>query len=103
MHIIKSALAAAVVALALGLAACGTTRPRYDFDAERRTTSTYAVGAGDVLQVRAWKNDALSQRVIVRPDGFVTLPPLGEVMAGGRSVQSIAAEIATRAAAFYTE
>jgi len=91
------------VVLALGLAACATARPRYDFEAERRATSGYTVGAGDVLQVRAWKNDALSQRVIVRPDGYVTLPLLGEVLAGGRSVQAIAAEIATRAATFYTE
>lgn len=93
----------ALSVLALCLPACLTGRPAYDFDAERRATSTYAVGAGDVLQVRAWKNDALSQRVIVRPDGFVTLPLVGEVAAGGRSVQAIAAEIASRAAAFYTE
>ena len=92
-----------VAILALILPACGTARPHYDFDAERRTTSTYPVGAGDVLQVRAWKNDALSQRVIVRPDGYITLPLVGEVLAGGRSVQAISADIATRAAAFYTE
>ncbi len=92
---------AAVVAL--GLAACATGRPRYDFDAERQRTSSYAVGPGDVLQVRAWKNDALSQKVIVRPDGYITVPLVGEVLAGGRSAPAIAAEIATRAAAFYTE
>jgi polysaccharide biosynthesis/export protein len=105
MHIIKSALAAVifVLALALCLPACGTARPRYDFAAERRTTGTYAVGAGDVLQVRAWKNDALSQRVTVRPDGYVTLPLVGEVLAGGRNVRDIGAEIAARARAFYTE
>src|SRR5262245_20702368 len=93
----------ALSVLALVLPACLAGRPTYDFDAERRATSLYTVGAGDVLQVRAWKNDALSQRVIVRPDGFVTLPLVGEVAAGGRSVQAIASEIASRAAAFYTE
>ncbi len=106
MSIIKPALAAAFLALvlfSLALAACGTSRPRYDFAAEWRASGTYAVGAGDVLQVRAWKNEALSQRVTVRTDGYVTLPLVGEVLAGGRSVQAIAAEITTRAAAFYTE
>ena len=39
----------------------------------------------------------------MRPDGFITLPLVGDVQAGGRSVQRIAAEIAKRAAAFYTE
>jgi polysaccharide export outer membrane protein len=76
---------------------------RYDFGAERRAAGTYLVGAGDVLQVRAWKNDALSQRVVVRPDGFVTLPLLGDVRAGGRAVEAIAADIAGRASHFYTE
>ena len=89
--------------LALLLTACAAARPAYDFDAERRTTSAYVVGPGDILQVRAWKNDALSQRVTVRPDGYVTLPLIGEVMAGARDVREIAAEISTRAAAFYTE
>jgi len=92
------ALAAAVIALA-GCAAA----PRYDFAGERRAAGTYLVGPGDVLQVRAWKNDALSQRVIVRPDGFVTLPLIGDVRAGGRPVETIAADIAGRAAHFYTE
>jgi polysaccharide export outer membrane protein len=94
---------AASLALALALLACGTSRPHYDFDAEWRAAGTYLVGAGDVLQVRAWKNDTLSQRVTVRPDGYVTLPLVGEVLAGGRSAQDIATEIATRAARFYTE
>jgi polysaccharide export outer membrane protein len=76
---------------------------RYDFAGERRASGAYLVGPGDVLQVRAWKNDALSQRVVVRPDGFVTLLLMGDVRAGGRSVEAIAADIAGRAAQFYTE
>jgi polysaccharide biosynthesis/export protein len=97
----KPLLAAAI--LALSLVSCGTSRPHYDFAAEWRAAGAYKVGAGDVLQVRAWKNDALSERVTVRLDGYVTLPLVGEVQAGGRTVQAIAAEIATRASAFYTE
>jgi polysaccharide export outer membrane protein len=95
-------LLAALLFAAL-LTACGASRPSFDFDAERRTTSTYAVGPGDVLQVRAWKNDALSQRVTVRPDGFVTLPLIGDVLVEGRTVDSVAHDVAARAAKFYTE
>src|SRR5262249_11458632 len=50
-------------ALAFALCGCGASRPTYDFDAEWKAAGTYAVGAGDVLQVRAWKNETLSQRV----------------------------------------
>ncbi|MFT3773180.1 MAG: polysaccharide biosynthesis/export family protein [Minicystis sp.] len=94
-------IAAAVLLLAaLG---CGPSPTRYDFTAERRAAGTYLIGAGDVLQVRAWKNDTLSQRVVVRPDGFITLPLIGDVRAGGRPVEAIASDIAGRAAHFYTE
>ena len=92
-----------VTVAALSAAACGASPPRYDYNAERSATRGYSVGPGDVLQVNAWKNEALSQRVIVRPDGFVTLPLLGDVLAGGRTVDKIAAEIAERATRFYHE
>jgi polysaccharide export outer membrane protein len=94
---------AVMFAAVLSFSACGAARPSYDFEAERRAASTYVVGAGDVLQIRAWKNDALSQRVVVRPDGYITLPLVGEVRAGGRGAQAIGAEIATRASQFYVE
>ena len=92
----------AILLLLALVAGCGATA-RYDFAAERRAAGTYLVGTGDVLQVRAWKNEPLSQRVVVRPDGFVTLPLIGDVPAGGRAVEAIAADIAGRAARFYTE
>jgi polysaccharide export outer membrane protein len=93
----------ALVAAALTVMGCGAAAPTYDYASERRKTNTYVVGPGDVLQVRAWKNEALSQRVIVRPDGFVTLPLIGDVMAGGRTVEDVAKDVATRSAKFYTE
>lgn len=87
----------------LGASGCAAGRPKFDYEAERKATSIYTIGAGDVLQVRAWKNEALSQRVTVRPDGYVTLPLLGDVMAAGRSVDAVSKDVATQAAKFYTE
>jgi polysaccharide export outer membrane protein len=98
----RACLFLAMLLALLTLTACSAA-PRYPFETERRVTATYTVGAGDVLQVRAWKNDALSQRVTVRPDGFVTLPLIGDVTASGRNVEAIAGEIARRASRFYTE
>lgn len=85
------------------IAGCRARAPSYDFDAERRVTSAYAVGPGDVLQVRAWKNEALSQRATVRPDGFITIPLVGDVMASGRTAMAIAEEIADQSARYYNE
>jgi polysaccharide export outer membrane protein len=90
------------IALAAPVAGC-SSKSAYDFAAERRATSAYTVGPGDVLQVNAWKNENLTQRVTVRPDGFITMPLIGDVQAGGRNVNAIAKDIATRSTKFYTE
>jgi polysaccharide export outer membrane protein len=91
------------IAFSLAASACVAGRPRYDFAAERRATSAYSVGAGDLLAVNVWKIEQLSQRVVVRPDGFITLPLDGDVKASGRTVDAIGGEIADRALRFYTE
>src|SRR5262249_53568599 len=51
----------ALLCVAAAAHGCSPKRPAYDFEAERQRTLTYTVGPGDVLQVRAWKNEALSQ------------------------------------------
>ncbi|WP_437626530.1 polysaccharide biosynthesis/export family protein [Sorangium sp. So ce1151] len=100
---IRIALLLSALGVFAALSGCGASAPRVDFEAERRATSAYAVGPGDVLEVRAWKNEALSHRVTVRPDGFITVPLVGDIMASGRTVMGIAEEIATQAARFYHE
>ena len=96
-----------MLALAIALVAPATvscsSKSAYDFASERRATAAYTVGPGDVLQVTAWKNEALTQRVTVRPDGFITMPLIGDVQAGGRNVDVVAKDIATRATKFYNE
>lgn len=45
---------------------------------------TYLIGAGDVLQVDVWKEpDASNAAAVVRPDGKISLPMVGEVQAAG--------------------
>lgn len=85
------------------LPSCGGARPQYDYVREVRDMKTYSVGPGDVLEVRVWHNEQLSRRVTVRPDGFITLPLVGDVSSGGRNVEQIASDIATRGATFYTD
>ncbi|ROS06133.1 polysaccharide export outer membrane protein [Sinobacterium caligoides] len=49
----------------------------------------YHVNAGDVLSVFIWGEEALAREVIVRPDGFISYPLVGEVQAGGRNVGEV--------------
>ncbi|WP_437681475.1 polysaccharide biosynthesis/export family protein [Sorangium sp. So ce131] len=95
-------LCSAVTSLAAP-SGCAGRALQVDFEAERRATSAYVVGPGDVLEVRAWKNEALSHRVTVRPDGFITVPLVGDVMAAGRTAMTIAEEIENQAARYYHE
>ena len=43
----------------------------------------YVIGGGDVLQVSVWKSPELSAEVLVRPDGKITLPAVGDIEAQG--------------------
>lgn len=53
----------------------------------------YRIGVDDLVQVTVWKNPDLSVTVPVRPDGKISMPLAGEVDAGGRTPQEVAAQI----------
>ena len=44
---------------------------------------SYRIHVGDTLEIQVWKNQELSRTVPVKPDGYISLPLLGEVRAGG--------------------
>ena len=58
--------------------------------------STYRVGPEDVLEVSVWREEALKKEVLVRPDGGMSYPLVGEVQAAGKTVLQIGQEIAKR-------
>lgn len=91
--------------LTLALSACGGTRgPLSENDRPPEVQASQApefrLGTGDVISVSVWKNPDLSVRVPVRPDGFVSVPLVGEVMAGGRTPAEIAADTERKLAQF---
>ncbi|HRI68669.1 MAG TPA: polysaccharide biosynthesis/export family protein [Polyangium sp.] len=92
---------AAVVAISSS--GCSAARPQYDYVHELSIMKTYSVGPADVLEVRVWHNDQLSRRVMVRPDGFITLPLIGDVSCTGKTVEEISSDIANRGATYYTD
>lgn len=58
--------------------------------------STYRVGPEDLLEISVWREDALKKEVLVRPDGGVSYPLIGEVQAAGKTVLEIRQEIEKR-------
>jgi polysaccharide export outer membrane protein len=53
----------------------------------------YKVNPGDVLEVFIWNEEELSRQALVRPDGFLSLPLVGEIKAGGQTPAQIRADI----------
>jgi len=60
------------------------------------TELSYLLGPEDVLKVAVWKDEHLTQEMVVRPDGMITFPLAGEVMAAGRTAEDVRLEITKR-------
>ncbi len=59
-------------------------------------TSPYVVGIGDLLNVSVWKEKDLSQTVVVRPDGKISIPLVGEVYIAGQTPIEAEAQLRDR-------
>src|SRR3954463_8698010 len=79
---LAAALALAVCALA-PLAADGKDADKKQPAAAPGLTDEYRMGAGDKLRIEVYKDAQLSQSAQVRPDGKITLPLVGDMMASG--------------------
>ncbi|MBK8277191.1 MAG: polysaccharide biosynthesis/export family protein [Nitrospira sp.] len=60
----------------------------------------FLIGPEDVLVVTVWRNQELSKEVIVRPDGKISLPLIGDIMAAGLSAQVLSKHVADALAEF---
>ncbi len=56
----------------------------------------YLIGVDDKVQVDVWKHPDLTVNVPVRPDGMISVPLIGEVLAGGKTPKAVAAVIQKR-------
>ncbi len=56
---------------------------------------TYVIGAEDILKIEVWREPDLSNAALVRLDGKVSLPLLGDVQAGGLTPETLAENLKT--------
>ncbi|HEX3897394.1 MAG TPA: XrtA/PEP-CTERM system exopolysaccharide export protein [Rudaea sp.] len=61
---------------------------------------TYRIGVDDMVQVSVWHNPDLSVTVPVRPDGNISVPLIGDVRAGGRTPEDVAADVKQKLATY---
>ncbi len=53
----------------------------------------YIIGAQDVLYVQVWREPDFTRQVVVRPDGKISIPLIGEVEAGGLTPEQCAEKV----------
>lgn len=57
---------------------------------------SYAVQAGDLLEISVWKEPELQKEVLVRPDGAFSFPLSGQIDARNKTVEDLRLEITER-------
>jgi len=60
----------------------------------------YVIGAEDVLAISVWKEPDLTRQVPVRPDGKISLPLIGEVVASGLTPPKLSSVISEKLKAY---
>lgn len=63
----------------------------------------YNIGVDDIVQVSVWRSPELGITAPVRPDGKISVPLVGDVMAGGRTPTDVAKDIQDKLAAYVRE
>ena len=93
----------AIVSL-IGAMGCGGTTIVYDpsnyakeFDPRKHE---YVIGISDELVVNVWRNGDLSGSALVRPDGVITLPLIGDLKVEGSTPTAVRDEVKRRLSAY---
>lgn len=88
----KTLVFALLVGLYAGLAGCLAEDMQYR--GMSVPPSEFLIGPEDILVVTVWRNQELSKEVIVRPDGKISLPLIGDIVAAGLSAQALSKHVA---------
>jgi polysaccharide export outer membrane protein len=65
--------------------------------------NTYIIGEDDVLSINVWNEPNITRLILVRSDGKISLPLIGEVQAAGRTPAQLQQDIADKLRSYITE
>jgi polysaccharide export outer membrane protein len=63
---------------------------------ETAIKNAYQIQPGDVLEISVWKEETMLRTVLVRPDGGLSYPLVGELQAAGKSISELQALVTER-------
>lgn len=61
---------------------------------------SYILGPEDVLTISVWKDEHLTKEAVVRPDGMISFPLVGDVQAADRTVEEVRADLTKQLSKF---
>ena len=61
---------------------------------------SYKMAVGDQIQINVWKNTELSLSQPIRPDGKISMPLVGDIVAVGLTPEELAAKIEARLSSY---
>ena len=98
-------LAILISIFVIGIAGCAMAKPNLPQDSSSQKNSgprvlvkSYKMAVGDQLQINVWKNAELSLTQPIRPDGKISMPLMGDVLAAGLTPEELANKIKSRLA-----
>lgn len=92
----KNVLATVGVFLAaLVLAACSSSSKTVQIpeSGDAAVLAEYRIGVGDSLSINVWRNPEMSLNVPVRPDGKISMPLIGDIMAASLTTEQLSQNI----------
>lgn len=97
----KSVSAVLIAALAFAWAAfapgqASAKEANKEAVASQAAQEEYIIGIEDVLEISVWKNPELSKIVMVRPDGMISMPLIGDLRAAGKTPGALKNELVER-------
>ncbi|WP_083608080.1 XrtA/PEP-CTERM system exopolysaccharide export protein [Teredinibacter haidensis] len=93
---------AGILVFGVLVTACGSSKTLKEKPVYQppESTEAYEIGVSDSLKINVWRNPELSLDVVVRPDGKVSMPLIGDVIASGQSTEQLANVISEELKAF---
>lgn len=83
-----------VILAAVILAACSSNKvTSMPEAADASVLAEYRIGVGDALSVNVWRNPEMSLNVPVRPDGKISMPLIGDIMAADLTTEQLSQNI----------
>jgi polysaccharide export outer membrane protein len=83
-----------IAVIACGATGCAEVQVNYKVDLV--PPGEFLLGPEDVLIVTVWKNQDLSREMVIRPDGMISMPLIGDVPAANLTANNLAKRISER-------